>query len=123
MSFAKSEVLSITTAADGSATAYCGPFNGRVLAVLYDGGFAATADFTITSRTTGQAILSLTDVAASAASWAPRRATHSTAGAAALYAGGGSAVLDHIHLVNEDISVVIAQGGNAATGILTFIVG
>jgi hypothetical protein len=123
MSFAKRYTLSITTAADGSATVYCGPVNGRILRVDYDGNLAATLDLTITGRTSGESILSLTDVAAAAASWAPRRATHSTAGAAALYAGGGSAVLDDIWLVDEDIKVIVAQGGNVDTGVLTFYVG
>lgn len=123
MSFARRVQVSITTSAGGAGTGYSVPVAGRVLEVLYDGGFDAGADITVTTKDGLQSVLAVTGVAAAAASWAPRRATHSTAGAAALYAAGGTAVLDHIYAAEDELKVVIASGGNTKTGTLTFIVG
>jgi hypothetical protein len=49
--------------------------------------------------------------------WAPRQPTHTTAGAASLYAAGGTAVNDHICLANERVKIVLAQGGSAKAGV------
>jgi hypothetical protein len=53
---------------------------------------------------------------------APRQATHSTAGAAALYAAAGTAVNDKIALANDRIKIVIASGGNTKTGVFHFVI-
>ena len=53
----------------------------------------------------------------------PRQATHTTAGVAALYAGGGSAVLDKIALANDRVKIVIGSGGNAKTGAFHIVMG
>lgn len=59
-------------------------------------------------------ILAITD-AATDGWWYPRAATHSTAGAAALYAGGGTAVNDRLAIA-DTVKVTIAQA-NAADGV------
>lgn len=116
MSHIERRTVAVTTAADGSATAYSTVCTGKVSAVRYvKTDFADGATITITSEATGETIWSETGVNADATR-APRQATHTTAGSAALYAGGGSAVLDRICLANDRIKIVIANGGNVKSG-------
>jgi len=113
---AERHTVDITTAADGTGTGYTPNVTGRVQSIQYvktdyDNG----VDFTITAEATTQSILALTDQNASG-TWAPRQPTHSQAGAAALYAAGGTAVGDHILLANDRVKIAVAQGGNVKTG-------
>lgn len=106
----------VTTAADGSATAYSPYLSGYLHDIQYvKTDFADGVDFTITSDKTGRTLWAENDVNIAAVR-APRQATHSTAGAAALYAAGGTAVNDRIALSRDQIKIVIAQGGNAKKG-------
>ena len=115
-------VVPVTTAADGSATAYSPVVSGRIETIRYvKNDFDNGVDFTITAEATGETIWTQADVNASA-TVAPRQATHSTAGAAALYAGGGTAVLEPICLAKDRIKIVIAQGGDTKTGTFHFVV-
>lgn len=108
--------VAVTTAADGSATAYSELCTGKVSTVRYvKTDFADGSTITITSEATGETIWTETGVNASATR-APRQATHSTAGAAALYAGGGAAVNDKIAVANDRLKIVIANGGNVKSG-------
>lgn len=78
---------------------------------------AGTTDVTIATAGIdhpAQTILSIAN-AATSGWWYPRAATHSTAGAAALYAGGGSAVLDRVAIADK-VKVTIAQA-DAADGV------
>lgn len=123
---AVTEVIPIVTESDGSFVGYSSVVNGRVLEVRLvvpgSGGLEATTDVTITNEVTGAQILALTDQNGSG-TWAPRQATHSTAGAAALYAAGGAAVNDYCVVAESRIKVVVAQGGNAMAGTLYVTVG
>ncbi len=124
MSFIESESVSITTAADGSATAYTAKvYTGRVMKISYGGEFDATLDTAITTAVTGQTLWTETDVAKSATFRCPRDPTHSSVGVASLYAGSGEPVEDYIHVVNERIKFVLAQGGNAVTGTFRVYIG
>lgn len=118
--------VTVVSAADGTATAYTPMINGRILNVIYtkagSNNYADTVDFTITSEDTAQNIWVQSNVTTSA-TVAPRQATHSTAGVAALYAAGGTAVNDYVYLANERVKIVLAQAGNATTGAFTVIVG
>lgn len=108
--------VAVTTAADGSATAYSEVCTGKVSTIRYvKTDFADGSTITITSEATGETIWTETGVNASATR-APRQATHSTAGAAALYAGGGAAVNDKIAVANDRLKIVIASGGNVKSG-------
>ena len=108
--------IPLTTNSGGAVTAYSSYFSGYIDAVQYvKTDFADGVDFTVTADETGEAILSLTDQN-TATKLSPRAATHSTAGVAALYAGGGTAVNDRIALGRDRVKVVIAQGGNVKTG-------
>ena len=116
MSYAERHVVSVTTAADGSATAYSPIVNGRLAAIHYiKTDFANGSTMTVSSEATGQILWTQTGVNATA-SVAPRQPTHSSAGAAALYAAAGAAVNDHFVLANDRLKIVIASGGNSKTG-------
>jgi len=116
-------VVALTTAADQSATGYTPVVTGRVLAIHYvKTDFAAGVDFAITAETTGETIWTETNVDASA-SRAPRQATHSTAGVAAVYAAGGEAVLDHITLANDRVKIAVTNGGAAKSGTFHVVIG
>src|SRR5262245_2346007 len=89
----------LTTDSSGAATAYTPTFAwGHVLAIHYiKDSFADGVDFNLTAEATGQTIWQENNVNASALRY-PRQATHGTDGIAALYAAGGTAVLDLIAL-------------------------
>jgi len=100
----------------GAATAFTPFFNGRITAIHYiKVDYTNGVDFTITADKTGETIWTQVDVNATV-SVAPRMATHSNAGVAALYAAGGTAVNDLIRLAGDRVKIVIAQGGAAHTG-------
>ncbi len=113
--------VAVTTLADGSASAYSDVCTGKVSTVRYvKDSFDNGSTITVTSEATGETIWSEANVNASATR-APRQATHSTAGVAALYAGGGAAVNDKIALANDRLKIVIAAGGNVKTGTFHFV--
>ena len=121
MSYARRLVVPVTTAADGSATAYSEVLTGKLSQIRYvKGDFDNGSTFTITSEATGETLWTEAAVNASATR-APRQATHSTAGAAALYAGAGAAVNDKIALADDRIKIVIAAGGNVKSGVFHVI--
>jgi hypothetical protein len=109
-------VVSLTTAADGSATGYTPAITGAIQTIRYvKTDFADGVGFTVTLESTGETVWAESAVNASATR-APRQATHSTAGAASLYAAGGTAITDKIIAVRDRVKVVIASGGNVKTG-------
>lgn len=108
--------LTVTTAADGSATAFTPRTSGKVHSIHYvKTDYANGVDFAITAEATGENIWTESDVNASAVRY-PRAATHSQAGAAALYAAGGTGVLAPVAVANDRIKIVLAQGGNVKVG-------
>lgn len=121
MSYAQRVAVTVTTAADGSATAYSDVLTGKLSQIRYvKTDFANGSTFTITAEATGETLWTESNVDASATR-APRQATHSTTGAAALYAAAGTAVNDKIALANDRIKIVIAAGGNAKTGVFHLV--
>jgi len=121
MSFIQRETVVVTTGADQTAVAYSPVMTGKIVSVRYvKGDFADGVDFTITSEATGETIWAQADVNASV-TVAPRQATHSTAGAASLYASGGQAVNDMIAIAKDRIKISIAQGGDTKSGTFHFI--
>jgi hypothetical protein len=114
--------VSVTTAADGSATAYTPRLSGKLCAIHYvKTDFADGVDFTITSEATGQGLWTDTNINASEVVQ-PRGPTHDQTGAALLYAAGGTAVADRIALANDRVKIVIAAGGNAKVGTFHILV-
>lgn len=116
------DTIAVTTASDGTATAYSGrTFNGKLVAIDYaKTDFANGVDFTITSEETGQTLWTQSDVNASATKY-PLTQACSTAGVAATL-NGTQALLVPIAIVNERIKVQIAQGGDTKTGAFSFVV-
>lgn len=122
MSYAQAHTVSVTTAADGSATVYTPVVTGSVSTIIYTKtDFAAGVDFTITTEATAQNVWVESDVNASK-TIAPRQATHDTVGAASLYAAAGEPVEGRIYAVNERIKIVLASGGNVKTGQFVVII-
>lgn len=120
MSFIQRITVPVTTNGSGAATEYSPVVTGKISAIHYvKTDFTDGVDFTITAEATGETLWAQENVNASVAV-APRQATHSTAGVAALFAAGGSAVLDKIALANDRVKIVIANGGSAKVG--SFIV-
>lgn len=109
-------VVPVTVNASGAAEVYSRVISGTVESIRYiKDDFADTVDFTITAEATGGTIWAEENVTASATRL-PRAATHSTAGAAALYASGGAAVLGKIALAQDRVKIVIANGGVSTSG-------
>lgn len=109
-------VVAITTDAAGAGTGYSPVVSGEIVSVRYvktdyDNGVT----FAITAEATGETIWGEAAVNASATR-APRQATHTTAGAASLYAAAGSPVNDRIVLANDRVKIVISSGGNVKSG-------
>lgn len=115
-------IVSATTNADGAATSYTSaPLTGELVNIIYTKStFADGVDFTITGEDSGLTLWAEENVNASK-TVAPRQATHSTAGVAALYAGSGTAVNAPLVLATERIKVVVAAGGDTKSGTFTFI--
>lgn len=122
MSYARRLTVPVTTAADGSATAYSDAIaHGTLSQIRYvKTDFANGVDFNITLEATGETLWAEDNVDASVTR-APRQATHSTAGVASLYAGGGTAVQDRVAIANDRIKIVIANGGDTKTGTFHFV--
>lgn len=122
MSYGRRISLAVTTASDGSSTAYSDfiefGFLSQIRYVKTD--FAVGVDFTITTEVTGETLWAETNVDASATR-APRQATHGTDGSASLYASGGTAVGDRIAIAADRVKVVIANGGDTKTGTFHFL--
>lgn len=117
--------VAVTTAADGTATAYAPKTSGEIHSIQYvkDGSnaFADGVDFSVTCEATGENIWTEANVNASAVRY-PRAATHSQAGAASLYAAGGTAIQTRIAIGGDRVKIAIAQGGNAKTGAFHILV-
>lgn len=114
--------VTVTTAADGSATAYTPRLSGEVVQLEYvKTDFADGVDFAITGEATGIGLWTESNVNASAVR-APRQPTHSQVGIALLYAAGGAAVGNRIALSSDRVKFVIAQGGNAKVGTFHILV-
>jgi len=109
-------VVTATVDASGDATVYSPYLSGSLVSIRYvKTDYANGVDFVITADTAGDTLWSESNVNASATRY-PRTATHSTAGAAALYAAAGEAVLGKIALASDRLKIVVAQGGVSTTG-------
>lgn len=112
----KREVITVTTNGSGDGTGYSGVVSGWLSQIRYvKTDFANGSTITVSIEATGETLWTESNVDASATR-APRQATHTTAGAAALYAAAGQAVLDRILVVQSRIKVVVASGGDTRTG-------
>lgn len=114
--------VSAVTNGSGAATVYSPYLSGYIHAIEYvKTDYADGVDFTITAEATGETIWTEANVNA-AKVCLPRIATHSNAGVAALFASGGTAVLDKVGLGHDRVKIVLAQGGDTKTGKFIIIV-
>lgn len=117
MSAVHRETISVTTAADGTATAYSDNITGRVHAIHYvKNNFDNGVDFTITLEATGESLWTDADVNASEKVY--------PVVAANLGGTGAASVLTEvpIYAANDRVKVVVAQGRNAKTGAFRIVV-
>jgi hypothetical protein len=123
MSYIGRHRVTLTTDGSGDAVGYTPVLNGEIRQIVYTKtDYADTVDFVVSVDVTGEIIWDEDNVTASA-SRAPRIATHSNAGVAALYAGGGSAVLDRVAVGRSRVKIVVANGGASKVGTFDVIVG
>ena len=109
-------VVPVTVDASGDAEEYSPHLSGNLVSIRYvKDDYDDGVDFVITAEDTGETLWSEDDVNASATRH-PRAATHSTDGAASLYAAAGAAVNDKISLSQDRVKIVVAAGGNATSG-------
>lgn len=121
--YAERQVVTITTDGSGDGTGYTGVVTGRVLSIRYlKADYADGIDFTVTLEATGEAILTGTNVNASA-SFYPRVPIDDETGADALYAAGGTKLRDCVVAANDRVKIVVAQGGAAKTGAFHVVIG
>ena len=105
----------ITTDASGNAVVETEQFQGRIISIYYPGGLAATVDLTVTTKETGQTILSVSNVAA-ADIWRPTVPVDDSAGAE--IAGQN----DFWTVTGEALEFTIAQGGDTQQATLRLMV-
>ena len=119
MSYVQVHSVNVTTNAGGVGIGYTPVVTGAVSTVIYKAAAVApyenTANFSIRTETTNEAVWVESLVAASK-TVAPRQATHTTAGVAALYAGSGVAVLDKIKVAHDRVAINVSGAGNTTTG-------
>lgn len=110
--------VSVTTDGSGDATVYSTQTFGTVVAVRYVPHASTPIDgagtLVVTDNSTGLQVLSVTLGSSSRDFW-PRAFTVTTTGAVALYAGGGSNVLDLVPVAGA-VKVVVASGGATKSG-------
>lgn len=106
--------LTVTTTSLGAATVYSSRVNGVVRRIIIAGTLDAGTDWTITGETTGLPILVVADK--NALDICPKVLAAGNPAGTVLAENGGD-----IHVCNERIKVVVAQGGDAQTGTITFV--
>jgi len=122
MSYAERHAVTITTNGTGDGTGYTPVVTGKVVQITYTkNDYAVGVDFDVTGDSSGVIIWAQDNVDATA-TVCPRQATHTTAGVAALYAAGGSAVLDGVYVANERVKIVVAAGGDTKVGTFHVVV-
>jgi hypothetical protein len=116
MGFPQKVSVTVTTASDGTATAYTECIRGKVIAIGYakaaSGNFADGVDFTITTEDVGQGLWTDTNVNASEVVY-PKQLNDGVDGADL------TAIYDHVRVFNERVKIVIAQGGDTKVGTFT----
>lgn len=111
MTMVTRQTVSVTTAADGSATAYSDNITGAIHSIHYvKNNFDDGVDFTITLEATGESLWTDTNVNAS------EKVYPLVAGN--LGANGAASIVTEvpIYAANDRVKIIIAAGGNVKTG-------
>jgi hypothetical protein len=118
--------VSVTTAADGSVTAYTPRIRGTIHQIEYIKHgvtpFADTVDFAITGELTGVGLWTQANVTATSRV-APRQPVHDQVGVAALYADAGEAIVDKVAISGDRVKIAITNGGDSKLGTFHILVG
>ena len=118
MSYIQRYVVTVNTDEDGNGIGHTPAVTGKVSAIHYvkdsSNAYSDGVNVAVTSEATGETILEISDVDASA-SFAPRQVTHTTYGAQVLYTSP-NAVHDSICLANDRIKIAVSNGGDKKTG-------
>ena len=105
----RQEDITVTTIADGSATAYTVPISGKLINIIYTKvDYTNGVDFTITAESSGLGIWTELNVDASTTR-APSQVVHDNTGTA-------TSLYDSIILLNDRIKIVLAAGGATKSG-------
>lgn len=114
--------IAVTCAADGSATSYSTNVTGRILGLHYvKTNFSNGVDHVVTLEATGEAIVTFTNLNASA-SFYPRVQVHDETGAGATL-DGVRLMREPVYAANDRVKIVTSSGGNATTGAFILVVG
>jgi hypothetical protein len=115
-------IVSVTTASDGSATAYTPVVTGRVLSIRYlKTDFADGSTITVTAEATGEAIWTETGVNASATRY-PRAQVCGPTGTALTY-DGTRTINEPVVVAKDRVKIVVASGGNVKSGAFHVVIG
>lgn len=110
--------VNVTTNASGAVTADTLSFTGVLKAIHWvkpsSGGITGAA-IAVTSVNTGEAVLSVSGVSASA-DYYPRGPVHSVTGVAVDYAAAGQPVTDALAFFQDQLQIAITGGGNTLNG-------
>lgn len=125
MAYIQRVAVTVTTNSSGDGTGYAEVGSGgSVLGVRYvKNDYANGVDFVITDDTTGMAILTATDVNASA-TYYPRAQIHDTADGTVMTLNGTQKQVAPVPVgAGGRIKVVVAQGGATKSGTFHFLLG
>lgn len=119
---AERHVISVTTAADGTAVAYSPVVTGAILTLAYvKTDFADGVDFDVTLESTGEVIWDQDNVNASVIV-RPRTPIQDTAGVDATI-DGTRKLREPIVAARDRVKIAIANGGATKTGAFHVVVG
>lgn len=121
MAVRKHSVTALTNGS-GDVTVYSPYISGFLESIQYvKNNYTDGVDFTITAEATTETLWTESNVNAAKVA-RPRAATHSTAGVAALYASGGTAINDRIAIGRDRVKIVVGSGGAAHSGVFVVTV-
>lgn len=120
--YAERHTVSLTTAADGSATGYTPVVSGRVMSLHYvKSDFADTVDFDVTVDATGEVLLDKDNITASASFYPRKQVTDPTGTAATM--DGTRALLEPVFVAQDRIKVAVANAGDTKSGSVIVVIG
>ena len=114
----------VTVNASGDANIDFDPINGKVVSIQYtkasSGGYADGVDFVITNKRTGEVIWQESNVNASKIVY-PQHRTNKPDGTTNEHGSNVTGIYDYFFLVNDNLNVVVDEGGNATSGEFTIV--
>ena len=123
MSYIARHVLEIVTDSSGDATAFTPHVDGIIQAIRYiDGDFDTGGTITITADKSGLDVLAVANTSADGTYYPRAAAQNTTAGELNYGSATGAPIPTGIPVAGESLKVVVANGGDSASGTLHFYV-